>query len=115
MVLADLYYEIARDMPEDDVAKEMHKDDLLTPEEWETYRRQKTDKGEFLLDCLRKRKSGFLQRFCIALQKAHADSLATRISHHRQGTNYINGIASCCDVYLFTQLWPLRLQRTLTL
>ena len=85
-VLAELKPQIVREMPEDEVAKEMYLEDLLAPNEWKEYQQMKKDIKKYLLDCLSHREAGFLDRFCSILRKpsCHAESLAKQISHKKQ-------------------------------
>lgn len=84
-IIEDLYYELIREMPET-TARQMQKDGLLTREQGETYAKLKKDKEKYLLKCLQKHTSGFLEKFCSVLHKVGADDLMNKISHHREGT-----------------------------
>jgi hypothetical protein len=84
-IVEDLYYELIREMPET-TAKQMQKDGLLTHEQGETYTKLTKDKEKYLLDCLRKHKPGFLEKFCSVLHKVGAGELMNKISRHREGT-----------------------------
>ena len=74
LVLSDLYYEIARDLPPDDVLTYMHQDNLVTDGQRDHYRMMKAnnqpevERSEYLLDCLRKGESGFLEKLCNILR-----------------------------------------------
>lgn len=74
LVLSDLYYEIARNLPPDDVLTYMHQEDLVTDGQRDQYRMMKAnnypevERSEYLLECLRKGKPGFLDRFCNILR-----------------------------------------------
>jgi hypothetical protein len=90
-ILKDLYYELAREMPAEKVALQMYKDRLLLPTEWEAFTKLTEDKGEYLLDCLKRSQvPGFMQKFCSVLDKIGAKNLLKTISDHRNG----NAIAS---------------------
>lgn len=89
-VLKDLYYEIAREMPVEDVALQMYKDCLLLPKEWETYNKLTDNKEEYLLQCLqRSNEPGYMQKFCSVLDKVGAKHLMKAITHHRKGNDCI--------------------------
>ena len=70
LVLDELYYDIVRNLPADDVAILMDQDKLLTSGQRDHYRMMKAnhqpdvEKSEYLLDCLRKGEPGFLERLC---------------------------------------------------
>lgn len=88
-VLADLNSQIIRDMPEDEVAKEMYLGCLLTTDEWKEYQQKKKDIKKYLLDCLSHRESRFLDSFCYILRKpeCRAAGLAKRIYTKKQHGN----------------------------
>jgi hypothetical protein len=90
-VLTELKSQIVRDMPEDEVAKEMYLEDLLTTPEWKEYQQKKKDIKKYLLDCLSShgQEAGFLDSFCLILRKnnCNAASLAKRISNRKQHGN----------------------------
>ena len=75
LVVSDLYYEIARDLPPDDVLTYMHQDNLVTDGQRDHYRMMKAnnqpevERSEYLLDCLRKGESGFLEKLCDILRR----------------------------------------------
>ena len=95
-ILKDLRYELAREMPAENVALQMYKDRLLPPKEWETFTRLTEDKGEYLLNCLqRSREPGFMQKFCSVLDTVGAESLVKTITHHRNGNDCILTCGSC--------------------
>ena len=85
-VLAELKPQIVREMPEDEVAKEMYLEDLLAPNEWKEYQQMKKDIKKYLLECLSHQEASFLDRFCSILRKpnCNAASLAKRISNKKQ-------------------------------
>lgn len=90
-ILKDLFYELAREMPAEDVALQMYKDRLLLHNEWEDYKKLKEDKGEYLLSCLRRsHEPGFMQKFCSVLDTVGAKDLLKKVSH-RMG----NAVAIC--------------------
>lgn len=75
LVLSDLYYDIARNLPPDDVFTYMHQDDLLTDGQRDHYKMIKAnnqpemERSEYLLECLRKGEPGFLKRLSTILRK----------------------------------------------
>jgi hypothetical protein len=75
LVLSDLYYDIARNLPPDDVLTYMHQDDLVTDGQKAQYRTMKAnnlpevERSEYLLECLRKGEPGFLKRLCTILRQ----------------------------------------------
>ena len=74
LVLDELYYDIVRNLPADDIVILMDQDKLLTSGQRDHYKMMKAnhqpdvEKSEFLLDCLRKGKPGFLERLCTILR-----------------------------------------------
>ena len=74
LVLDELYYDIVRNLPADDVALLMDEHKLLTSGQRDYYRMMKAnhqpdvEKSEYLIDCLRKGEPGFLQRLCTILK-----------------------------------------------
>ena len=72
-VLFDKSEYLADNLPADDVAPMMATKDLLTPRELGEYNAMKRGStstvrlSEYLLECLRKRKAGFLKTFCAIL------------------------------------------------
>ena len=66
---------LSKNLPPDDVAMEMNSRDLLAPTEHDTYLSMKqqhkpdTAKSEYLLQCLGRRKAGFLTRLCEILRE----------------------------------------------
>ena len=74
LVLDELYYDIVRNLPADDVALLMDEHKLLTLGQRDHYRMMKAnhqpdvEKSEYLIDCLRKGEPGFLQRLCTILK-----------------------------------------------
>lgn len=90
LVLDELYYDIVRNLPADDVAILMDEQKLLTSRQRDHYRMMKAnhqpdvEKSEYLIDCLRKGEPGFLQRLCTILKELPPSSyLADKI----QGIN----------------------------
>ena len=90
LVLDELYYDIVRNLPADDVAILMDEQKLLTSRQRDHYRMMKAnhqpdvEKSEYLIDCLRKGEPGFLQRLCTILKDLPPSSyLADKI----QGIN----------------------------
>lgn len=82
-------HRIAREMPAEDVAKEMVIDSLLTREQWETYTAKTEEREEYLVDCLQKCKPGFLDKFLSILRRVGAHNLEKDITNHKEGTHYI--------------------------
>ena len=75
-VLFDCTEYLKDNLPADDIAPMMMSLNLLTQREYEDYKAMKrscrstsTDMNEYLLECLRKRKGGFLTAFCGILWK----------------------------------------------
>lgn len=75
-VLSDRSEYLASNLPADDVAPVMFAKGLLTPKEYEEFKTMKrggrvttTSMSEYLLECLRKRRAGFLKAFCSILQE----------------------------------------------
>ena len=86
LVLDELYYDIVRNLPADDVAILMDQDKLLTSGQRDHYRMMKAnhqpdaEKSEYLLECLRKGEPGFLERLCAILRTLPPSSyIADRI------------------------------------
>lgn len=77
-VLLDCNEYLTDNLPADDIAPMMMSEDLLTPREYDDYKAMKRSGkstihlSEYLLECLRKRKAGFLQVFCSILWKIAA-------------------------------------------
>ena len=75
LVLSDLYYDIARNLPPDDVLTYMYQDELMTDGQRDQYKMMKAnnqpevERSEYLLECLRKGEPGFLKRLCTILRK----------------------------------------------
>ena len=75
LVLSDLYYDIARNLPPDDVLAYMHQDDLITDGQRDQYKMMKAnnqpevERSEYLLECFRKGEPGFLKKLCTILRK----------------------------------------------
>ena len=73
-VLQNRFEYLSSNLPPDDVAIEMNSKGLLTAKEHEEYLSMKrahmsdSTKSEYLLQCLGKRKGGFLTRFCKILR-----------------------------------------------
>ena len=74
LVLDELYYDIVRNLPADDIAILMDERKLLTLGQRDHYRMMKAkhlpdvEKSEYLVDCLRKGEPGFLQKLCTILK-----------------------------------------------
>jgi hypothetical protein len=66
---------LSKNLPPDDVAMEMNSRDLLAPTEHDKYLSMKqahtseTTKSEYLLQCLGRRRAGFLTRLCEILRE----------------------------------------------
>ena len=77
-VLLDCTEYLTDNLPADDIAPMMMSEDLLTPREYDDYKAMKRNGkstiylSEYLLECLRKRKAGFLRLFCSILRKIAA-------------------------------------------
>ena len=77
-VLLDCSKYLADNLPAEDIAPMMISADLLTPREYDCYKNMKrnsksmTELSEYLLECLRKRRAGFLRVFCSILWKIEA-------------------------------------------
>lgn len=73
--MSDLYYDIARNLPPDDVLTCMYQDNLITDGQRDQYKMMKAnnqpevERSEYLLECLRKGEPGFLMKLCIILRK----------------------------------------------
>ena len=91
-IVIDLYHKIAREMPVEDVAKEMLQDGLLTRKQWEIYTAKIEEREEYLLDCLQNCKPGFLEKFHSILRKVGAHDLEKEISHHAEGKYCITSL-----------------------
>jgi hypothetical protein len=93
LVLDELYYDIARNLPADDVVILMDERNLLTLGQRDHYRMMKAnhlpdvEKSEYLIDCLRKGEPGFLQRLCTILKTLPPSSY---IADKIQGLYYCN-------------------------
>lgn len=74
-VLLDCNEYLIDNLPADDIAPMMMSENLLTPREYEDYKAMKRSGksticlSEYLLECLPKRKAGFLRVFCTILRK----------------------------------------------
>ena len=77
-VLLDCNEYLIDNLPADDTAPMMMSENLLTPREYEDYKAMKRSGksticlSEYLLECLAKRKAGFLRVFCSVLRKIAA-------------------------------------------
>ena len=77
-VLLDCNEYLIDNLPADDIAPMMMSENLLTPREYEDYKAMKRSGksiiclSEYLLECLPKRKAGFLRVFCSILRKIAA-------------------------------------------
>ena len=77
-VLLDCNEYLIDNLPADDISPMMMSENLLTPREYEDYKAMKRSGksiiclSEYLLECLAKRKAGFLQVFCSMLRKIAA-------------------------------------------
>ena len=119
---------LSNNLPPDDVAMEMNSRELLAKTEHDTYLSMKlahtstTTKSEYLLQCLGRRKAGFLTQFCEILRGIKQASYlvddiikAYKTASHQQGTscNFIQNIKFMCifDSYFllsvkFKAWWP---------
>ena len=77
-ILLDCSEYLTDNLPADDIAPMMMSEDLLTPREYDDYKAMKrcgkstTILTEYLLECLRRRKAGFLRVFCSIVWKIEA-------------------------------------------
>ena len=92
LVLTELYYDIARNLPPDDVLTFMHQGDLVTDGQRDHYRMMKAnhqpevERSEYLLDCLKKGEPGFLDKLCNILRQIPP---ASYIADNIEGTEWL--------------------------
>ena len=101
-VLQDRFMYLSSNLPPDDVAIEMNGKSLLTPKEHEEYLSMKrahtsdSTKSEYLLQCLGKRKAGFLKKFSEILRGIEqASYLADDISETYKTAALQKGKSAC--------------------
>ena len=110
---------LSRNLPPDDVAMEMNSRDLLAPTEHDKYLSMKqthtsdTTKSEYLLQCLGRRRAGFLTCFCEILREIKQASYLEDViikayaTASQQGTctrGYMHNHEILCITLLFSYI-----------